>query len=251
MNGKLELKPTEEQHQTVQERFIAWGKAHWQKGVALLIWGSIAGSVWFYANQNNLTPVAVVQNLANLFQTPAGVFFYILLYVLRPLIFFPASWLTIAGGSIFGPVWGIPIVMIASNSSAVPPYFVGRFLGQGVLDESAGLVQKYAQRLRNNSFETVLLMRLIFLPYDLVHYICGFLKIDLKAFVLATALGSLPGTVAYVLFGASIDIKQGITNPDFNPLTLVAGLFIVGFSIGLSRYFKRREQLKEKSAQDL
>lgn len=249
MDGGQELKAeqTNLPPLTWRERLVQFGATHWQKGVAVFIWGSIAGSVWFYANQNSLTPVGVVQNLAGLFQTPAGVFFYILLYILRPLIFFPASWLTIAGGSIFGPVWGIPIVVIASNSSSIPPYFVGRFLGQGVLDESAGLIQKYAQRLRHNSFETVLLMRLIFLPYDLVHYMCGFLKIDLKAFVLATALGSLPGTVAYVLFGASIDIQQGLTSPEFNPLTLVTGLVIVGFSIGLSRYFKRREQLKEKA----
>lgn len=49
-----------------------------------------------------------------------------------------------------------------------------------------------------NSFETVLIMRFIFLPYDLVNYLAGILRIDLKAFILATLLGSIPGTIAFV-----------------------------------------------------
>ncbi|MEZ4595105.1 MAG: hypothetical protein R3D55_28775 [Chloroflexota bacterium] len=57
-------------------------------------------------------------------------------------------------------------------------------LGEDVLDnaEEAGTIQRYTRRLRENSFETVLIMRLIFLPYDLVNYLSGFLKINWRAF---------------------------------------------------------------------
>jgi uncharacterized membrane protein YdjX (TVP38/TMEM64 family) len=97
--------------------------------------------------------------------------------------------------------------------------------------------------MRNNSFETVLIMRFIFLPYDLVNYLAGILRIDWKAFILATILGSIPGTIAFVSFGASIDIKElaaGKT-PEFNPWVLGFGLVILLVSLAISRYFKKRE----------
>ncbi len=224
-----------------EESFLA---RHWQKMVALVLWLTIGGGLWWYAASNNLTPVEVVQALADLFQSPFGALIYILVYAIRPLLLFSAVVLTLAGGSIFGPVWGVVIVVIASNISAMIAYIVGRYFGEGLIeegDESGGLMQKYAQRLRDNSFETVLIMRLIFLPYDLVNYLCGFLKIDWKAYLLATVLGSVPGTIAFVLFGASLDISEGITNPEFNPWTIAASVAIVFVSIMVSRYMKKRE----------
>ena len=75
-------------------------------------------------------------------------------------------------------------------------FFVGRFLGDGLLEgeRTKGIIQRYTDRLRENSFSTVLIMRFIFLPYDLVNYLCGVLRIDWKAFLFATSIGSLPGT---------------------------------------------------------
>ncbi len=75
--------------------------------------------------------------------------------------------------------------------------------------------------MRDNSFETVLIMRLLFLPYDLVNYASGILRLRWLPFLLATALGSLPGTVSFVLLGASIDtVDDGLGGVD--PAILVA-----------------------------
>ncbi len=86
------------------------------------------------------------------------------------------------------------MVVVASNLSAMVAYTIGRFFGAGILDQSAssGVLQSYADRMRRNSFETVLIMRFIFLPYDLVSYFSGFLRIRWQGFLLATALGSIP-----------------------------------------------------------
>ena len=115
------------------------------------------------------------------------------------------------GGFLFGPVWGIVIVAIGGNLSAMVAYTVGRYFGQGILDneESSGVMQRYADKMRTNSFETILVMRFIFLPYDLVNYMGGLLRVDWKAFLVATTLGSIPGTIAFVLAGASLDWECG------------------------------------------
>jgi uncharacterized membrane protein YdjX (TVP38/TMEM64 family) len=237
-----------EQTPTAVESFFT---KHWQKLLAGAVWLAFLLGYGSYAYVNGLTVDQAVQQLIDVLQSPTGPLIYVFLYAVRPRLFFSAAVLTIMGGAVYGPVWGIVIVIIAGNISAVVAFMVGRFFGGGIIKESEnadGLVQTYARRLRQNSFETVLIMRLIFLPYDLVNYLCGFLRIDLKAFVLATIIGNIPGTVSFVLFGASIDISQGISQPDFNPWTFIFSILLVGFSIGVSRYFKRREAQREKGA---
>lgn len=53
----------------------------------------------------------------------------------------------------------------------------------------------------------MLLTRLLFLPYDLVNYGCGLLHVRRTPFITATAIGTLPGTVAFVLVGSPVTIS--------------------------------------------
>lgn len=216
---------------------------HWQKGVALLLWAALLGAYFWYTSVNNLGPMQAGQQLVELMQSSLyGPLIYLIFYSLRPLFFFSAIILTLAGGFVFGPVLGVIYTVLASNLSSMVAYTIGRYFGQDALDpdESSSMIQRYADRMRHNSFETVLIMRFIFLPYDLVSYLAGFLRIDWKAFILATALGSVPGTISFVLVGAS----SGLTEDglEFNPWVLLPAGIIFVVSLGLSRYFKRREQ---------
>lgn len=226
---------------------------NWQKLTALIFWGILLGGYAWYYTSHDLTPLKAAQEIIDLLQTPYGPLLYILIYILRPLIFFSSVVLTVTGGAVFGA--GSPVnfalamlyTVLAANSSSLVAYFIGRYFGVGILssepDSQANLVQSYANRLRRNSFETVMIMRFIFLPYDLVSYVCGFLRINWRAFLLATALGSIPGTFAFVAFGASLDLSnlasEGLPPP--NPWVFGFGLVIFVISIALSRYFKKKE----------
>ena len=216
---------------------------HGQKLIAFAFWVVLLGIYQWYAYSNHLSPLQVVQNLLD-FLTRGfwGPLIYILLYALRPLILFPSTILTLAGGFVFGPVLGVLYTIIASNISSTIAFFVGRFFGEGMLkdDGSDGLIQRYARRMRENSFETVMIMRFIFLPYDAVSYLAGFLRIEFWPFILATALGSIPGTIAFIGFGASIESFNGAL-PKLNPVTLGFSVVIFIISIALSRLFKKQE----------
>lgn len=226
---------------------------HGQKLVAAAFWLLLVGGYGWYYRANELTTETALLQIVNLLDSPFGPLLYILIYALRPLIFFSAAVLTIASGSIFGAgsivnlALAVLYTVIGSNLSATVAYYVGRFFGKGLLaegdGENSGLLQRYADRMRQNSFETILIMRFIFLPYDLVNYLAGILRIDWKAFILASLLGSIPGTIAFVSFGASIDIKElamGKT-PQFDPWVLFFGVVIFIVSLAISRYFKQRE----------
>lgn len=218
-----------------------------RKLVAVALWALLLAALYGYMRANELSPTGLLRALLELLQGPIGPLLYIGLYTLRPLTFFSAAVLTLLAGALFGPLLGILYTIIGGNLSAAVAYGMGRVLGEGLLDNGAteGLVQEYAGRMRDNSFETILVMRFLFLPYDLVSYLAGFLRIDLRAFVLATALGSIPGTISVVLAGASLQLDQilnGGARPSFSPWTLALAAGMFAASIGLSRYMKRREE---------
>lgn len=227
-----------------RSRLQPWYQQHAQKLAALAFWGAFIATYQWYAHAHGLSAFEVVQQLLAFMKNGTwGVLAYIVFYAIRPLILFPSTILTLAGGFVFGPVLGVVYTIIASNISSTLAYFVGRFFGEGLLkdDASEGLIQNYARRMRANSFETVMVMRFIFLPYDAVSYLAGFLKIKYWPFILATALGSIPGTIAFVGFGASIESFDGAL-PKLNPVTLGFSIAIFILSLVLSRVFKKRER---------
>ncbi len=224
-----------------------WLQKHAQKIGALLFWALLITAYQWYTYSNHLSPLQVIQRLLVFMQDgPWGVLIYVLLYTVHPLILFPSIILSVAGGFVFGPVFGVVYTVAASNISSTIAFFVGRYFGEGMVkdDGSNNLIQRYMRRMRENSFETVLIMRFIFLPYDVVSYFAGFLRIKYWPFILATALGSIPGTLAFIGFGASIQTFNG-TLPKLNLVTLGFSAAIFILSLILSRIFKKREGISK------
>jgi uncharacterized membrane protein YdjX (TVP38/TMEM64 family) len=228
--------------------------AHGAKVIAAALWIGLIGALLWVMRTNDLTLSELfLRGLAWVEDNPLAPLAYIVLYALRPLTLFSSVLLTLAGGFVFGPLWGVVYTVIGANLSATVAYFVGRYFGAGVLDDesSQGLMQRYARRMRANSFETVLIMRLIFLPYDLVNYLAGFLRISYWSFILATIIGSIPGTIAFVFLGASLTPAE-LNNmfvtgeaPSLDWRVLAISFVMFGVSILLSRFFKRREQAEQ------
>ncbi|MBC8160814.1 MAG: TVP38/TMEM64 family protein [Roseiflexaceae bacterium] len=224
-----------------------WLARNWQKLLAALIWAALIGSFALYAAISGRSALQILQDGVALLRTPLGPVLYVFIYMLRPLALFSATVLTLLGGAIWGPLLGTLYTIIGANLSATVAYVFGRLLGQGVLPEgqSAGVIGRYAERMRANAFSTVLVMRLIFLPYDLVNYLAGFLRVAYQPFILATIIGSLPGTLTFVLAGSSVDIDDifaGRVSPSlFNPWALAASaaLFVAG--LAFARLLKRRD----------
>lgn len=218
-------------------------KRHWPKLAALLFWFTLIAFYQWYTITSGLTVVEIMRSLLGVMQAPIlGPVFFIVFYIIQPLFFFPSWLLTVAGGFLFGPFWAIVYTIFASNLSSMVAYITGRYFGAGFLqsEQSQNLLQAYAERMRQHSFETVLVMRFLYLPYDIVSYLAGFLRIAWRPFLLATIIGSLPGTVSFVLLGSSIEGDFQASNVGINPRTLVLSIFLLTLSLALSYYFRHR-----------
>lgn len=218
-----------------------------QRLAVLAIWVGAVLAWQVYQSSNNLSTTEAAQRFIDTVGGAWwGVIAYVGVYLARPIVLFPASILTIVGGLLFGPVLGVLVVVIAANASAMIAYGIGRLLGRppGSTDGGGGdrqtLTRRWSRRMREHSFETVLIMRLLFLPYDLVNYLSGILRLHWLPFLLATALGSLPGTVSFVLLGASLDrVDDGLGGID--PAALGASVFIFAVSLVIARALRRRQ----------
>jgi uncharacterized membrane protein YdjX (TVP38/TMEM64 family) len=99
-------------------------------------------------------------------------------------------------------------------------------------------------RLRRNGFMTVLLMRLLLLPFDPINYLAGFMRVGWPAFTMATILGILPTAFAFVSFGAAIDMQALAAGrmPKIDLQLVFFAIIILVLSLFASRYYQRTSQ---------
>ena len=233
-------------------RRTAFWRTHAQKLIALLIWALLLGGFGLYSWVNGLTLERSLQAVLALLATPYGPLLYLFTFLVRPLIFFSVGILCIMGGIIFGVgstmnlLIALAYTVVGVICSSLISFGIGRFLGEGVIvggePKANHLLQRYAQRLRANGFLTVLTMRLVLLPFDMVNYAAALMAVEWKAFLLGTAIGILPSTLAFVSFGAAIDMRQLAAGQspqiDLRMITLAILLFALSFLI--SQWYKRR-----------
>lgn len=220
------------------------------KIIALVFWLAIVVAVVVYQRSTGLGPQALAADLAeqlqqNIAGTWWGALVYILVYFLRPIILFPASILTILGGNLYGAWLGVPLVVLAGSISAIIPYFAGRWLfgsateAADEADAEAGRLRKFADALRDNPFQTVVTMRLLFLPYDGVSIFAGSLNVPFIPFFIATAVGNIVGSMPFVLLGASVEGNPFTADAEFRPWVFGLAAVLLVLSIGGSQLYKR------------
>ncbi len=130
---------------------------------------------------------------------------YILIYTVRPLIFFPASILSIAGGLAFGAWLGTLYTIIGATLGAMLSFYVAKMLGKSFVRKTwTGNIKKIQSQMEQNGFFYVLLFRFIpVINFDLISYVAAFAKVRFSSFALATLIGIIPGTFAYNFLGSS------------------------------------------------
>jgi uncharacterized membrane protein YdjX (TVP38/TMEM64 family) len=173
----------------------------WIKIVVLLI--VIALLLWFNQSYLQLRPYDIrLWILSFGFIAPV---LYVALYTVRPLILFPASILSLAGGLAFGALWGTVLTVIGATAGAVVSFSLARTMGKNLAKKQwQGNMGKVQRQLEHKGLLYVLLVRLIpIFPFDLISYVAGVSKVRFKAFFAGTLFGIIPGTFAYNFLGAS------------------------------------------------
>lgn len=133
---------------------------------------------------------------------------YLAAYAVACLLPVPKGAMSLAGGAIFGLLAGLPLVIVGAVGGATLTFALSRWLGR---HQSRRLIeQRLPARLRSldeslgrGGFFPLLVARLVpIVPFTAVNYALGLTSMRYRTFVVATALGILPNSTAYVVLAA-------------------------------------------------
>jgi uncharacterized membrane protein YdjX (TVP38/TMEM64 family) len=156
-------------------------------------------------------------------------------YAAASLLLLPKNVLSVAAGLVFGLPAGTLLVWFAALIGAAASFWLGRRLGRKGVTRIAGRhLERLDTLVTRHGVLAVLVARLIpVVPFTAVNYGSGLTAVAFPAYLAATAVGIVPGTVAYVAVGAFG------TRPGGWQLWVAAGALLV-LSVGGSWFARRR-----------
>ena len=134
----------------------------------------------------------------------AGGVGFALLYAAITLTPAPKNVLSVAAGLAFGFGWALAGVYAGALLGAAAAFALGRGLGRDAVERFTGArVARLDDLLRRRGLFAVIGVRLIpVLPFTAINYGAGLTAVRRRDYALGTAVGIIPGTVAYVALGA-------------------------------------------------
>ena len=170
---------------------------------------------------------------------------YMLLYTLAPAFFLPGLPITLAGGVLFGPFWGVVYTIIGATSGACVAFLVSRYLARGWVEAklSGSRWRKLDSEVEKHGWKVVAFPRLIPLfPFNLLNYAFGLTRIRFIDYTVATFLCMLPACIAFIVFSSSLlDLLRGRISA-----RLLLGIALVA-AVSLLPVLYRRISRRKKS----
>lgn len=151
---------------------------------------------------------------------------YVIVYAIATVAFVPGSFITLAGGALFGPLWGSVLNLAGATLGATLAFIVARFVAADWVERKAsGLLKRLMDGVDAEGWRFVALLRLVPLfPFNLSNYALGLTRIPLLHYVIATLVFMAPGAVAYTWLGYA---GRGALAGDADAVRY--GLFALGF----------------------
>lgn len=132
---------------------------------------------------------------------------FFLLYVVIAALSLPgAVVLTLAGGALFGLIWGLVLVSFAASLGALLAFLVGRHLLRAAIES------RYAERLasinqgvaQDGAFYLFTLRMVPVIPFFVINLLSGLTRMRAWTFYWVSQVGMLAGTLVYVNAGTRL-----------------------------------------------
>ncbi|ABI56106.1 TVP38/TMEM64 family protein [Alkalilimnicola ehrlichii MLHE-1] len=172
-------------------------------------------------------------------------------YAIAAVGFVPGSVFTLAGGVLFGPLWGTLYSLIGATVGAGLAFLVARHLAADwVARKAGGQLGRVIAGVEREGWRFVALTRLVPLfPFNLLNYALGLTRIPLAHYLIATFVCMAPGALAYTWLGyAGAEAIAGGERAIQAVLIALALLAVVLFLPRLIRRIRRQPLPDEKPA---
>jgi len=141
-----------------------------------------------------------------------------------------ATILTLAGGAVFGILWGTVIVSFASSIGATLAFIAARFLFRDtVKSRFASRMKAIDEGIASDGAFYLFTLRLVpVFPFFMINLTMGLTTLKVRTFYWVSQVGMFAGTIVYVNAGtqlAKIDSLSGILSPALLGSFVLLGLF--------------------------
>jgi uncharacterized membrane protein YdjX (TVP38/TMEM64 family) len=137
---------------------------------------------------------------------PSGYVLYALIYAIAGL-FFSGLVLTLGAGALFGTFAGTLVVLAGATSAATIAFLLARTVLRSRIERMVASRRDFAavdRAVTREGAKIVFLIRLAAIfPFLFVNYAFGLTGIKTGSYVLATLIGIIPTTVAFVYLGSA------------------------------------------------
>lgn len=167
---------------------------------------------------------------------------FVVVYAIVATFGLPATPFTLAGGAIFGVVLGSVLNWCGAMLGATGSFLLAKALGRDALRRLLGSkIEKLDGLVERGGFATIFRLRLLpVVPFNLLSFAAGLAGVPLRAYVLGTAIGIVPGTVVYTYFADSLIAgAEGASRAALVKVGIAATLLIaVSFAPAMVRRFR-------------
>ncbi|MDC1528181.1 FAD-dependent oxidoreductase [Gammaproteobacteria bacterium] len=165
---------------------------------------------------------------------------YFVLYIIVAALSLPAAAiLTIAGGAVFGLVWGLLMVSFASTIGATLAFLLSRTLLRDWVQARFG---RYLKPIndgieRDGAFYLFTLRLIPAFPFFLVNVLMALTPISTLSFYVVSQLGMLFGTALYVNVGAELGMATSL--PDIFNIGVIRAVVVLAIFPWLAKIMLR------------
>lgn len=161
-----------------------------------------------------------------------GAALFAIVYAAATLTPVPKGLLNVAAGVVWGFASGVVIVYVGAILGAGAAFWIARGLGREAVTRLIGRrAASIDDLLARRGFLAILGLRLVpIVPFTALNYASGLTGVRFRDYAVATVLGIIPGTAAYVALGA-FGVEAG---PAFwIALAVLGTLSLVGAIVGV------------------
>jgi len=114
-----------------------------------------------------------------------------------------ATWMTLAGGFLFGTVVATVVVVVSATVGALGIFLIARYaLADYFRDKAGNIGARMEAGFKENALSYLLFLRMVPLfPFWLVNLVPAFLNVPARTFLIGTFIGIIPGSAVFCSVG--------------------------------------------------
>ncbi|MBF0292426.1 MAG: VTT domain-containing protein [Nitrospinae bacterium] len=167
---------------------------------------------------------------------------FILAYAVSTVLFIPATPISLAGGALFGPVWGTVYNLLGATVGAMLAFAVSKYLAsEWVRRMMGGRLKKLYEGVEAEGWEFVAFTRLVpVFPFNALNYALGLTPVKFTHYTVATFVFMLPSSIVFTYVGYAG--KEALADSEGALQKILIALGLVVFAVFLARIVRKMRE---------